>query len=154
GSLGGEAGMSQPLVGRYRRLLHCYPQPYRYERGDEILDTLVQLARPGQRYPTPREALGLILGGLRTRAGTNRRGTAATAWVGGLHLTVLLLLVSAGASMLAESVRVVRQLILTGHPSLVSDLGYPVTTVLLCGALVASAAARRGWALGMMVAAM
>jgi hypothetical protein len=67
---------------------------------------------------------------------------------------VLLLLASAAATMLAESVRVLRQLVMVGQLSLLSDLGYPLTTVLLCAALGAAAAGRHGWALGLMTAGM
>ncbi len=59
--------MADPLERAYRRLLLAYPRHYRRERGTEILTTLLDAARPGQRRPAPRDALDLLLGGLRYR---------------------------------------------------------------------------------------
>ncbi|MBO4205256.1 hypothetical protein [Micromonospora echinofusca] len=58
-----------PLIRRYRRLLLTYPRAYRRERGDELLDTLRDAARPGRTRPTVREAVNLIGHGLRCRLG-------------------------------------------------------------------------------------
>jgi hypothetical protein len=55
------------LEGSYRRLLWAYPRWYRRERGVELLSTLLDAAAPGQRRPTGREAVDLVLGGLRCR---------------------------------------------------------------------------------------
>ncbi|MCW6007517.1 hypothetical protein K1W54_23650, partial [Micromonospora sp. CPCC 205371] len=51
----------------YRLLLHAYPRWYRRERGTEMLTTLLDAAEPGQQRPHPRDALDLLLGGLRCR---------------------------------------------------------------------------------------
>jgi hypothetical protein len=69
----------------YRRLLRAYPAWYRRERGEEILDTLLAAAPRGRTWPSLRDCGALILGGLRVRAGQNRRLTAAAS----LRLAVL-----------------------------------------------------------------
>jgi hypothetical protein len=61
----------------YRRLLRAYPAWYRRERGEEILDTLLAAAPHGRTWPSLRDGGALILGGLRVRAGQNRRLTTA-----------------------------------------------------------------------------
>jgi DNA-directed RNA polymerase specialized sigma24 family protein len=58
-----------PLARRYRTLLLAYPDSYRHQRGEELLGTLMDAARPGQRRPTAAEAADLVLGGLRQRLG-------------------------------------------------------------------------------------
>jgi hypothetical protein len=65
-----------PLERRGRRLLLAYPAAYRAERGDEILDTLLESA-PGRRLGR-REAWALLTGGLRVRAEQHRRLPTAT----------------------------------------------------------------------------
>jgi hypothetical protein len=75
----------------YRRLLVVYPPAYRAARGDEILTTLLEGARPGQRFPTAREAAGLVLGGLRARARQAAVDPPARPWTDGLHLGVILI---------------------------------------------------------------
>jgi hypothetical protein len=59
----------------YRRLLRAYPAWYRRERGEEMLDTLLAAAPHGRTWPSLRDSGALILGGLRVRAGQNRRLT-------------------------------------------------------------------------------
>ncbi|GAA4933718.1 hypothetical protein [Actinoplanes utahensis] len=56
------------LERRYRALLRSYPAGYRDERADELLEIL--LADSGRRWPEPRQALALVRGGLRVRAGS------------------------------------------------------------------------------------
>src|SRR6185295_5626507 len=53
------------LRGRYRTLLRWYPTGYRAERGEEIVETYMDLAAPGQRRPHPRDVADLALGGVR-----------------------------------------------------------------------------------------
>jgi hypothetical protein len=55
------------LGRRYRRLLWAYPNWYRHERGEEVLSTLLDAARPGQRRPGVAEVLDLVSGGIRCR---------------------------------------------------------------------------------------
>jgi hypothetical protein len=69
----------------YRRLLLAYPAWYRRERGEEILDTLLAAAPRGRTWPSLRDSAALILGGLRVRAGQNRRLTTTA----NLRLAVL-----------------------------------------------------------------
>ncbi|GAA3207191.1 hypothetical protein ACFO1B_19485 [Dactylosporangium siamense] len=57
--------MSDELRDRYRTLLRCYPSAYRAERGDEILDTYLDLARPGQDRPRAADVIDLVRGGAR-----------------------------------------------------------------------------------------
>ena len=56
------------LERRYRMLLRAYPAGYRSERADELLEIL--LADETRRWPDPRQAVALIRGGLRVRAGS------------------------------------------------------------------------------------
>jgi hypothetical protein len=90
--------MSADLERRYGRLLGAYPAGYRQEHQEEILATLLDSARPGQRHPSVREAAALVLGGLRTRARLAARRSLWSLWAEGLRLGVLLLLVSVTAS--------------------------------------------------------
>ena len=70
------------LARRYRRLLFAYPDSYRRQRGDELLGTLLDTARPGQRRPSVADAADLVLGGLRQRLG----GTVAADLEAGITL--------------------------------------------------------------------
>jgi hypothetical protein len=73
------------LERAYRWLLYAYPAWYRRERGDEMLDTLLGAAPHGRTWLSLRDSAALILGGLRVRAGQNRRLTTAA----NLRLAVL-----------------------------------------------------------------
>ncbi|GIH16853.1 hypothetical protein [Rugosimonospora africana] len=57
--------MSDELRNRYRALLRWYPTDYRTERGDEIVETYLDLAAPGQRRPHPSDVVDLIRGCVR-----------------------------------------------------------------------------------------
>jgi hypothetical protein len=61
-------GQHPELERRYRRLLRAYPAGYRADRAEEILGTMLALARPGQRWPRPAEAADMLAGGLGCRA--------------------------------------------------------------------------------------
>jgi hypothetical protein len=145
--------MTQPLEDRYRRLLRSYPKAYREERSDEIVATLMELARPGQRTPTIREAAALVLGGLRTRTGGSRQRTTAMVWAGALHLAVLLLLASAAANLLARSIGAAIQLNGTGDMAQLSQVGLPLAGAFVGAAMVAAAAGRRVWVLAVILLA-
>lgn len=95
--------MSADLERRYARLLGAYPAGYRHEHQAEILATLLDSARPGQRHPSFREATALVLGGLRTRARLAARQSLWSLWAEGLRLGVLLLLVSVTASAVSAT---------------------------------------------------
>jgi hypothetical protein len=53
------------LERRYRKLLLAYPARYRAERGDEIVDTYLQMARPEQRWPDLPDVRDAVVAGLR-----------------------------------------------------------------------------------------
>jgi hypothetical protein len=80
------------LGGWYRALLLAYPAAYRGERGEEIVGTLLDGARPGQRWPSPREACGLVVGGLRSRVGAATHRPARDIWADGVQLAALVVL--------------------------------------------------------------
>jgi hypothetical protein len=82
--------MSGQLRRRYQRLLFTYPTDYRAAHGDEILSTLLEAARPTQRWPSWRESTSLLLGGLRLRARQAAKESPTRLWTDGLHLGVLL----------------------------------------------------------------
>jgi hypothetical protein len=82
--------MSRRLRRRYQRLLVTYPTGYRAAHGEEILSTLLEAARPTQRWPSWREATSLLLGGLRLRARQAAKESPTRLWTDGLHLGVLL----------------------------------------------------------------
>jgi hypothetical protein len=72
------------LARRYRTLLSCYPTEYRHERGDELLDTLLAAARPGQRWPSLPDAADLMSHAARRRLRTDATpGLAAGLTVAG-----------------------------------------------------------------------
>jgi hypothetical protein len=77
------------LQRRYQRLLLVYPRSYRIAHGAELVGTLMEVSQPGQSVPESREVVGLVAGGLRSRARQLTTGTAW--WLDGLHLGVLLL---------------------------------------------------------------
>ncbi|MHB1717675.1 MAG: hypothetical protein ACYCV5_10165, partial [Acidimicrobiales bacterium] len=65
------------LESAYRRLLRVYPRWYREQRGEEILSTLLDAARPAQRRPSAGEAVGLVVHGAATRVGVGPDGSLA-----------------------------------------------------------------------------
>lgn len=92
--------MSGRLRRRYQRLLLTYPTGYRAAHGDEIVSTLLEAARPTQRFPSWRESTSLLLGGLRLRARQAAKESPARLWTDGLHLGVLLVvLVNLGGAL-------------------------------------------------------
>jgi hypothetical protein len=128
--------MSERLERRYRRLLLAYPAAYRRARGDELLDTLMELSRPGQRRPSVRETAALLLGGVRVRAGADRLRSAADVWLDGARVALVLIMaveviLALRTIELAWSDRVV------GEPASVakvSALAVPAAKLLLAGA--------------------
>jgi hypothetical protein len=110
---------------RCRRLLRAYPADYRAERGDEIIDTLIE-AHPDRTRPTVRDAVALVAGGLRVRATENRRLPLRT----NLRLAVLF---GATAVLVMPEVWFVS--------SLLFDHGYRHAAVFMVGALIAIAVA-------------
>ncbi|GAB1645114.1 hypothetical protein [Krasilnikovia sp. MM14-A1259] len=71
------------LERRYRALLRSYPADYRHERNDELLEILVGDTPPTRRWPEWRQAIALVRGGLKVRAGSAAdRPTAVLLWQG------------------------------------------------------------------------
>jgi hypothetical protein len=91
-----------PLERRCRTLLRAYPRWYRRQRGEEMLATLLEASRPGQRWPSARDTRALLVGGLRVRAAQDQRLTTAAnlrlAAQLGAALTLLLLVAGSLAS--------------------------------------------------------
>ncbi|SBT45172.1 hypothetical protein [Micromonospora auratinigra] len=81
------------LERRYHRLLRAYPAEYRRARGAEIVGTYLDLARPGQRRPSPGDVADLVLGGLRQRL----RAAGAADLTTGVRLAAVLALVATSA---------------------------------------------------------
>lgn len=92
--------MTHPLEHLYERLLFSYPSDYRVSRGDELVATALELARPGQRLPDLGEVVGFVLGGLRTRARVARAGAGAMTWADGLRLGAAMLMAAALAGQI------------------------------------------------------
>ena len=84
------------LERRYRRLLACYPAPFRHEHEQEILAVLMAGAEKGQRRPRLAEAGDLLRGAaiMRVRASwtweySHRRVMVPVRVVSGIWLTAL-----------------------------------------------------------------
>ncbi|MFO0612580.1 MAG: hypothetical protein U0414_08340 [Polyangiaceae bacterium] len=59
-----------PLERRLRALLALYPEAFRERWGEELVLTSLEAAKPGQSWPTIREAADLTLAALRAHART------------------------------------------------------------------------------------
>jgi hypothetical protein len=94
------------LERRYRRWLRVYPERFRQDRGAELLDTLLELSRPGQRRPAPSQVAAVVREGLRARSGVGRPLTRGQVWHAALPLAGILLLVQAAASGLVGAMNV------------------------------------------------
>lgn len=115
------------LEARYRRLLRAYPAWYRQDRGEEMLDTLLEAAGTGRSRPSARDTRALILGGLRTRAWQGQRQTAvASLRAVVLFAAVLTLIPSSTFGLTMVSVRWDR--ILSAFPYGWIHLGLAVLT--------------------------
>ncbi|GIG61060.1 hypothetical protein Lfu02_54320 [Longispora fulva] len=64
------------LERRYRALLRAYPEEFRAERGEELVATLLDGARPGQTRPTLADVSDMLGSGLRRRLGLDRHAGA------------------------------------------------------------------------------
>ncbi|UQU61562.1 hypothetical protein COUCH_21175 [Couchioplanes caeruleus] len=67
------------LERAYHRLLRTYPRRFRAQHGAELVTTLLEMAAPGQRRPTPADALHLLAGGGGPPLPAARTATALTA---------------------------------------------------------------------------
>ena len=64
-------------------LLRAYPQPWRAERGDDLVATVLAMAKPEQRWPSTRATIDLVANGWSERAHRHRRvagGWLAAGW--------------------------------------------------------------------------
>ena len=91
------------LERRCRTLLRAYPRWYRRQRGEEMLATLLEASRPGQRWPSARDARALITGGLRVRAAQDQRLTTGASLRLAAQLGVALSLLLLVANSLATA---------------------------------------------------
>lgn len=87
---------TDPLLRRYRRLLYAYPNWYRRERGQEILTTLLDAARPGQQRPSRHDVLDILA---RAAVCRLRPPRGISCWI----VTVTVALLAAGAAMAAAT---------------------------------------------------
>ena len=86
----GDRVTETPLARAYRRLLWAYPRDYRRERGTEMLTTLLDAAEPGRRRPAMRDALNLVVRGLRYRLSVpNHPGYVVAACTAALAVAVV-----------------------------------------------------------------
>jgi hypothetical protein len=81
------------LRRRYQRLLAVYPSDWRAANEPVVLDTLLEAAGPTRRWPSPREALALLVGGGRAwlRRPRPDAGERGRRWLDGLQLGAILL---------------------------------------------------------------
>ncbi|MFD8527457.1 hypothetical protein ACFV0L_08580 [Streptosporangium canum] len=77
------------LEARYRRLLACYPREHRARHEEEMIGVMLAGAEPGRRYPDPRDALDLIMGGLRIRLQRSLGPEAASHWRDALNVAAI-----------------------------------------------------------------
>jgi uncharacterized membrane protein YhaH (DUF805 family) len=92
------SGPSGVLRRRYQRLLAVYPSEWRAANQTVVLDTLLEAAGPTRRWPSPRETLALLAGGvgawIRRRPDPDDRPRQ---WLEGLQLGGILLALGAVA---------------------------------------------------------
>lgn len=104
----GQSGLER----RYRRLLAlCYPWKHRREYEGEMLAVLMAGARPGQRWPSVRDAANLAGHGLLARFGVAGTGLAAPAWADAVAVMAVL---SALALLSQRVSRIFEHLLLPG----------------------------------------
>jgi hypothetical protein len=83
-----------------RWLLLAYPRWYRKDRGDEIVDILLQSTGPDRSWPDFRDSRTLILAGLRVRAGMQQRLSVRANLAQALLLAAVLVLAEYSATYL------------------------------------------------------
>ncbi|MFF5228016.1 hypothetical protein [Dactylosporangium sp. NPDC000521] len=94
--------MSEVLARRYGRLIRLYPRGYRTTHGAEIVDTLLTVARPGQRWPDARESVALAVEATKLRAAGVVNGGPAW-YVDGLHMATFLFALGAFGTAVGHS---------------------------------------------------
>jgi hypothetical protein len=93
-----------PLERRYRWLLRTYPNWYRRDQGEDMLGTLLDGEAGGGSWPAPREALALVIGGLRVRSTRKQSLTIAANLRLAALFGVMLVLVGTAARQLGFEV--------------------------------------------------
>lgn len=94
--------MPSPLERRYGRLLLAYPAGYRRARGPELVGTLLEASRPGQRWPSAADAVDLLAGGIRHRLGLSTVPGLAGGWALAAPLALALAAGIGGYYLVAE----------------------------------------------------
>jgi hypothetical protein len=133
------------LERRCRWLLRAYPAWYRRNRGEEMLDTLLEVSAPGRKWPSFRDARALVIGGARVRGWT---------WL----LSMLWVVIGASGAVYAvvafshpgygEGLLVPPNLQWPGEPQVIIDVGVIAEVVwglLSAPVLVAGFVRLRGW---------
>jgi hypothetical protein len=136
------------LERRCQVLLLAYPADYRAERGEEMLATLLEAARPAQRWPGRRETAGLMLGGLRARMLRNQR---LSAWAD-VRLAILLALAIVVAFIAVRSAAIGIAPVWRGwslnsrwlEVEGIAGLGLPAIVLIWCGPRLLAALALAG----------
>ncbi|MEW2593661.1 hypothetical protein [Micromonospora aurantiaca] len=125
------------LERRYLRLLNVYPSDYRRARGAEIVGTCLDLAKPGQRWPSPGDITDLVRGGVRQRL----RAAGLIDLVPGVHLASVVALLAATAFAAIWWVAELRPVAPVGdhpHMSPFASLGFIAWTAWLVAAIAAT----------------
>ena len=91
------------LESRYRRLLKLYPEQFRKEREDEMVTTLLDTSRPGQKWPSARETASLAVNALQTRSWLRSGGTTPGLWIQGLRLGCIYMLATSAIHATVEA---------------------------------------------------
>lgn len=82
--------MTSSLERRYRRLLISFPANFRRKNEDELVGVLLDATEPGRDWPTLRDAIDLIRGGLRVRADRSWFSIKRGPWGDALAITSVL----------------------------------------------------------------
>jgi hypothetical protein len=88
--------MTHSLEKRFRVLVGLYPPGWRNVHGEELLSTLLDAAPPGQRWPSPRETMGLIVGASREQMRSRGVSTPSEVVGDGPHIGATLIVAANG----------------------------------------------------------
>jgi hypothetical protein len=123
----------------------------RQQHPSEILGTLLEAAGPARTWPSLREVVALLIGGLRTRAWLARKEPGRL-WADGLRIGAIVFLIQ--TCSFAISVSLVSTVVVDSISQLAVMAQYPVVLALAAGGLVALARARVIASLGAVVVVM
>ena len=90
----GGDGAASRLERRARNLLRAYPPAYRADRGEEIIGTLLEATPPGRSWPSARDTVSILCGGIRARRIANQRQDIAASLRQAAMLGIALYLIS------------------------------------------------------------